>query len=170
MTRLGTNFGENYDGVTQDGAICVLTKSEATNENSSAVLDHLFSRLIHPPLKLEGFEPLNSPSVLIGITIDHSALFVPEFLAKVSSLDYPASKLDVFVACHSDKHLKVVQQWKEKSPFKSITLEDQNKGNYLYFFRLERAGRILLLGEARYTSFVVFFYLPPLGNLLHPTN
>ena len=124
--------GESNDMVATDSSkICVFTLSDPSNEMSSAALDHLFSRIIHAPLDLKRFEPQDHPSVLVAIIIDHSALFVPEFLAKVSSLDYPASKLDVFVACHSDKHFKVVQQWKDKSPFKSITLEDQNKGNYL---------------------------------------
>ena len=151
----------------------ILVANEMDSEKSADFFDMTFNLNIHPKFNIKAVaakDEADLPTVLLGITVDAGSLFVPEFFEKIFALKYPKSKLDVFVACHSDKHLKVVQQWKEKSPFNSITLEDQNKGNYLYFFRLERAGRILLLGEARYTSFVVFFYLPPLGNLLHPTN
>jgi hypothetical protein len=106
-----------------------LTKSDPFNENSSAALDHLFSRLIQPPLELKGYPSKNSPSVLIGITIDRSAIFVPEFLKKVSSLDYPASKIDVFVSCHEEKHQGIIKQWVEKSPYKTVTLESHNEGD-----------------------------------------
>ena len=121
--------GESNDMVATDSSnICVLTMSDPSNEMSSAAMDHMFSRIIHTPLDLKRFEPQDHPSVLIAIIIDHSALFVPEFLDKVSLLEYPEAKLDVFVACHSDKHLDIVKRWKDKTPFQSVTLDDQNEG------------------------------------------
>ena len=129
--------GESNDMVATDSSnICVLTMSDPSNEMSSAALDHLFSRIIHTPLDLKRFEPQDHPSVLIAIIIDHSALFVPEFLEKVSLLEYPETKLDVFVACHSDKHLDIVKQWKDKSQFQSVTLDDQNEGRILRNLRI----------------------------------
>ncbi|XP_066564976.1 procollagen-lysine,2-oxoglutarate 5-dioxygenase 2 isoform X2 [Amia ocellicauda] len=62
------------------------------------------------------------PSVMVGVFIEQSTPFMPEFLSRLLTLDYPKDKLSVFIHNNEVYHEKHIQRfWEQnKNVFKSF--------------------------------------------------
>jgi len=101
-------------------------------------LFQVFNLNIHPHFrvkdKFRGKEETEYPAVLLAITVDRNAIFVPEFFEKIRKLDYPKARLDIYVSCQSEAQKdfveKLVRMWIEETTYRSITVEKEFKGKY----------------------------------------
>jgi hypothetical protein len=99
-------------------------------------LSQVFNLNIHPHFRIKekfrGKEETDYPAVLLAITIDRNAIFVPEFFEKIRNLDYPESRLDIYISCQSEAQRdfvdKLVRKWIEEKMYRSIILEIEFEG------------------------------------------
>lgn len=78
---------------------------------------------------LEKVEDADLPRVTIGMFIEKATPFMQEYLTKIESLKYPASRIDLFVHNTEEYHAAMLTEWVEsiKDDYASVKLISQEE-------------------------------------------